>query len=536
MWKIFTVFIFMLTLSNVNYAQQSPLPEEEDDDIVEPTYFFPGYPVVASEPCFDIDSIQINCTPVYINVNVHFFLNDNCEGNMATAPGVSGNLNPLNAFKLSEDYINNANAFYETMSNNNLGLNYQWNAVANGADSTVAQCIPFRYVLKGVRIHCNSNAQSTNTIFTKFNNFFINSDSEINIFFSNVNGSANGFSHYNYFGVVVELFHYNLLHHEIAHALDVVHPFEMDEECDDTWGYSWTWDKNCDGIIDLRNNNCWNDQPIVDGKDACLEFCTPHPCCDESIQSNNIMAYSAWAENPELAALTPCQIRTMLNNLATKKCEYIQVGGCPPPSAFIGTIPRPTGNNKCETCFYLNGSFNESAYEMSILRPDESIVIATNILPGQAKKYCIRPISNKFGVPKWPYGLQSGVEYTMKLKVYSYCDDEDETEFKFTLPSPCADYAEIPNDTLYTIRVDQISPNPTSSYITVEYTTLSSGQLKVYGMNLNTNSVYGLVKNSSEIASANQQFTLDVSSWQPGVNTLIFEYDGTLIIETFIKN
>lgn len=60
--------------------------------------------------------------------------------------------------------------------------------------------------------------------------------------------------------------------------------------------------------------------------------------------------------------------------------------------------------------------------------------------------------------------------------------------------------------------------------------------LNIVDLNLNTSSVYGLVKNSSEIVSANQQFILDVSSWQPGFNTLIFEYDGTLIIETFIKN
>lgn len=520
----------MLALSNVNYAQQSPLPEEDDDDIVEPTYFFPGYPVIASEPCFDIDSVQIKCTPVFINVNIHFFLDDNCEGNIATGNGVSENLNPLNAFKLAEDYINNANAFYETMSNNNQGLDHQWNAEAHGAVPTEAQCIPFRYVLKGVRIHCNSNEQNTNVIFDKFNNFFTNSSSEINIFFSNVSGSANGFSYYNYYGVVVELFHLNLLHHEIAHALDVIHPFEIIEDCDDTWGYHWTWDRDCDGRADATNRNCWNNAPMYNGLDACdtTLFCNPHPCCNDSIQSNNIMAYSSWAENPELAALTPCQIRTMLTNLAFNKCEYIQVGGCPPPSVFIGTIPKPVGNNKCETCFYLDDSFNESAYEMSILRPDESVVIATNILQGQAKKYCIRPISNKFGIPKWPLGLLSGVEYIMKLKVFNYCDDEDVTELKFTLPSPCEDYTEVPNDTLYTIRVNQISPNPTNSFITVEYTTTNSGQLKVYGMNLNTSSVYGLVKNSSEIASANQQFTLDISSWQTGVNTLIFEYDGTL--------
>lgn len=37
----------------------------------------------ASQPCFDIDSIFQNCIPVYVKVNFHYFVNDNCSGNVS---------------------------------------------------------------------------------------------------------------------------------------------------------------------------------------------------------------------------------------------------------------------------------------------------------------------------------------------------------------------------------------------------------------------------------------------------------------------
>ena len=34
-------------------------------------------------PCFNVDSIYENCIPVYLNVNIHFFVNDDCTGNVS---------------------------------------------------------------------------------------------------------------------------------------------------------------------------------------------------------------------------------------------------------------------------------------------------------------------------------------------------------------------------------------------------------------------------------------------------------------------
>ena len=99
----------MFVLSNSLFAQQSISIE---NDIVPSAFVSPEYPTTASDHCFDIEFVQDNCIPVYINVNVHFFLDDNCQGNIATAPGVTGNLNPTNAFEIAEQMINDANAFF----------------------------------------------------------------------------------------------------------------------------------------------------------------------------------------------------------------------------------------------------------------------------------------------------------------------------------------------------------------------------------------------------------------------------------------
>ena len=77
---------------------------------------------------------------------------------------------------------------------------------------------------------------------------------------------------------------------------------------------------------------------------------------------------------------------------------------------------------------------------------------------------------------------------------------------------------------------------PDSSYITVKYSTKENGQLKMYASNLNTLAQYGIIRNTIENIGDNQQFTLDISNWQSGINSLIFEYNGDLIIENIIKN
>lgn len=539
MTKIFKILLMMFVIANSLFAQQS-IPEGSD---IVPAQLAPDYPTSPSDHCFDIEYVQDNCIPVYINVNVHFFLDDNCQGSIATAPGVTANLNPTNAFELAEQMIIDANAFFETMSDNPQGLNYQWNTEAHGATPTSSQCIPFRYVLKGTYIHCDTEAQTTTQFlsqgFNDYYQYFTNGGSEVNIFVAHVTTSANGYSSLNYNGIVVENFGPGLLNHEMGHALNLEHTFSnWGDGCDDTWDYDWTWDNNCNGTTDASGTNCWSSEPTFNGLNACdlANFCVAHPCCEWSAQNNNLMAYSAWAGNPDYSALTPCQINTMLTNLAEYKCDFIQVGGCPPPSAFVGTVPQPTNSTNCQTCFYLNGSFNESGYELDIIRPDGTKIISTGEVFNQAGKYCISPKYTKFGVPYWPNGFQSGVEYKIQLKVFNECGDEDIVEYKFTLPPLCQQviFEQLP-DTL-SFGIESISPNPSSSYININYNVKENGQLKVYGSNLHTLSYYGILRNTYETVGDNQQFTLDISNWQSGLNSLIFEYNGELIIENVIKN
>ncbi len=415
MKKIFKILLLMFVFANSLFAQQS-IPEGSD---IVPAQLAPDYPTSPSDHCFDIEYVQDNCIPVYINVNVHFFLDDNCQGNIATAPGVNANLNPTNAFEIAEQIINDANAFFEGMSSNSQGLNYQWNTEAHGATTTSSQCIPIRYVLKGTRIHCNTNAQSTGLSFSDFNNSFVNGGTEINIFVSNVNGGANGFTWLNSNGIVTENLSAAVLNHEVGHSLNLDHTFSnWGDGCDDTWDYDWTWDSDCNESTNASGTNCWSSEPTFNGLNACdlTYFCVAHPCCDWSAQNNNLMAYSAWAANPVYSALTSCQITTMLTNLAEYKCDFIEVGGCPPPSAFVGTVPQPANSSKCQTCFYLNGSYNESGYELDILRPNGTKIVSTGEVFNEAGKYCISPKYDKWGNPYWPNGFQSGVEYKIHLQ------------------------------------------------------------------------------------------------------------------------
>lgn len=233
MKQILQIICFLIVFLNISNAQQNV--SAEDTDIVPIDTPLPDYPLSPTEACFDIDSVQANCTPIYINVNEHFFLNDSCTGQLATAPGEQTNLNPDNAFEVAEQLVNGANEFLHIMSNNTLGLNHQWNAAENGATVTEAQCIPFRYVLKGTRIHCSSAKQNIDTYYSEISNFIINGGFEMNVFITNVDGSANGFSSFNSNYIATEFvtgdYGGNVFNHEMGHALNLSHTFETWENC-----------------------------------------------------------------------------------------------------------------------------------------------------------------------------------------------------------------------------------------------------------------------------------------------------------------
>ena len=279
MKRILNISVMLVTWINLNFAQiDCELSPELEQEISK----------VAASPldfCFDVEWVQGNCIPVYINVNVHFILNDSCGGNVAVEDYVQGDLTPPNAFNLAETMINDANEFFEIMSENDQG---QWNSAAHNTPETDPQCIPIRYVLSGVYLHCDSESQLVDYSFDE-SQFFVNPDNEVNIIVTVIDfypndpkDSPTGYASNLENFAVVENLSPGILNHELAHVFDVGHTFWPDDGCDDTWDYNWEWDSDCDGIPDVFNDKCWNSEPLYNDQDACDTniFCEEHPCCE----------------------------------------------------------------------------------------------------------------------------------------------------------------------------------------------------------------------------------------------------------------
>jgi hypothetical protein len=339
--------------------------------------------VVPMDYCFDISTVQNDCIPVYVRVNLHFFLDDYCQGELAAADYVTENLLPQNAFSLAENLVDEANTYFEKMSANIQSLNFQWNAIDHGAVATSSQCIPVRYVLAGVKIHCNTDAQNVYTSFTELNPFQINGITEVNVYVTDyISGNGNGFASNSGNDAVVENFTPGLFNHELGHVFSLLHTFDVDG-CDDTWDYNWGWDLNCDAIDDVFGDKCWNSEPRYPAQpndlDACDNniYCEDHPCCEWTAQNNNLLTYSAWGYNADYSALTPCQITRSLTDISDLMCDYVAGihEGWPPPNANIGVIPNSTGIMKCPACFYLNASDNENVYTLKILNQNDDILL-----------------------------------------------------------------------------------------------------------------------------------------------------------------
>ena len=342
---------------------------------------FPDEIPTPLDRCFDISDLIDNCTPVFIRVNIHFFLDDDCDGNLAAAPSVTENLLPNNAFALAEDLVDYANEFFENMSANTLDLNYQWNSAAHNATVTSNQCIPIRYVLAGVYIHCSSDDQDVtlSESFDDFNSFAINPLTEVNVFVSDfTSGNGNGFADPIANEACVENFTPGLFNHELGHVFSLKHPFDVDP-CDDTWSDRWVWDRDCNGSFETEGKSCWDEHPKYPSNsqtDACdlNIFCKAHPCCDWNNVSNNLMTYSAYGYNGDYSAITPCQLNMMITDISDLMCDYVAAidPDCPPLAANIGVIPTSTEDMDCPACFYLNASDNENKYSITIMNSSGS--------------------------------------------------------------------------------------------------------------------------------------------------------------------
>ena len=384
----------------------------------------------------DVPALMEDCIPVFINVNVHWFLEDDC--------GESYNIKELKdmkreqAFEYAHRLVDEANAMWINMADN------KYFQAKQAPEPSEPQCIPIQYVLRDVIVHCDKKAQNTRVGFKKFYPYVKDGDQYMNIFISNVSG-ASGFAGGRGHMLVMENISPALLNHEMGHNFSLMHAYinersnaQTKNGCMDVFlPASINWDGDGDGKLDSKKpkGNCWNDMAGGDkNNNGVGDWCegiykdNPHPCCSWAYQNNNLMVSSALANSPNYAAITPCQIEAMMHTINEKKLKYVeQVGGCPPPAAVIGQFPdKKTAVQQTMRCFHMEASFNTVAYHLK-LWDEEKALFESEKMTGQPEVWCINETEGAF----WMEKLVEGRTYTLELSVSNSCNQEDQKSITF---------------------------------------------------------------------------------------------------------
>lgn len=514
--------------------------------------------LTSSNDCFDVGEVQDNCDKIWVKMNLHFFLQDDCSGNLhPTLPNVDTSTIHT-VYQKAEDLIN---WFNLKLQNNKQ----QWNQVTLWDIDTEqpAQCVPIRYALSGVYVHCNTTAKNTtgsNLSYFK-NNFSVNEDSEFNAFFVewkptstlDATGQADGIPG---IAFTLENFSSGVFNHEFGHCTWLDHVFN-DDDCDDTPQIRFKVDFNCDNDIGdnfpgpapdydgVGSENTWrwcwsfvtsptpmdyDANDTLDYVDACNAPCFVQPCCDSLYLNNNVMAYSGY--NGSDGAFTACQITRMLNTLSGQDyCPYVvQVGGeCAPPMANVHVSPDEDVSEDCSYCFQLMASMNETKYKVEILTTSNTLIYNHGWKTGQAWQFCIARNPKYSNV--YMYGLQANTNYKFRLTLKNACDTEAVEEYTFRLPS-------LPSGGCLTetapYEMTAFYPNPFTGSLTVEYDTEVTGNMDIYLFPSGSGSDILL---SSEYISTpgSYQEVLNTSSVPTGTYFLVLSLDGALVSTTTIK-
>lgn len=488
----------------------------------------------SNTPCFDVEYVFSNCIPVYVRVNLHFFVNDDCNGLVQQM-----DKNQKDVFGVAEEMIYYANRTFE---NNEA----QWQVVG-----AVAPCVPVRLVLKGIYMHCKSDAVGiTNTIELN-EQFGVNKTTEINFYIADTDIGASGIGYHRDKSGSATFFNKeswwtigNFVH-ELGHILNLDHSFSNDG-CEDTPQIKFNWDKNCNGIIESSSNKdenerdltCWNkleanknpgDKGYSDINKNLIHDCDEQnpckecPCCRQEFIDNNVMSYSAIKN-----ALTECQVRKMLDDLSGFNCSLIEtIGGCPPATAFITQIPEDLKDqSRCRECLILEASTDEEEYELKIykrINSQEQLVYDGGRVMGQAKIFCYKTGLAFQGLKDY---LEPDARYVAYLKTKNSCS-EDTYRYEFTTnTSDC-------NNVHYESLV--VTPNPGIDVIDIEIE-VETNDLRMDGI------AKDLINGNSYILFQNQIATLGMNHYNlyidqlpEGIYLFTIMSDNSIFQNTFIK-
>lgn len=514
--------------------------------------------LTSSNDCFEVDEVQDNCDKVWVKMNLHFFLEDDCSGNLhPTLPHIDTST-VHTVYQKAESLIN---WFNLKLENNNQ----QWNQVTLWDIDTEqpAQCVPIRYALSGVYVHCNTTARNTTGQSVSYfkNNFSVDGSSEFNAFFVewkptstlDATGQADGIPG---IAFTLENFSSGVFNHEFGHCANLRHAFDEDF-CDDNPRIRFKVDFNCDNdILDnfpgpapdyegVGSENTWrwcwsfvtSPNPMdydangtLDYADACNAPCFVEPCCDSLYLNNNVMAYIGY--NGSHGAFTACQITRMLNTLSGQNyCDYIeQVGGeCPPPMANVHVSPIEDVSEDCSYCFQLMASMNETEYKVEILTTSNTLIYNHGWKSGEAWQFCISK-SPKYST-SYMHGLQPNTNYKLRLTLKNACDTETFEDYTFRLPElPLGGCVVAPAP----YEITNVYPNPFTTSLMVKYDAEVTGSMDIYLFPLGSGSDILL---SSEYISTpgSYQEIMNTSSVPTGTYYLVLSLDGAIVSTTAIK-
>lgn len=418
---------------------------------------------------YDFDEIISNCIPIYVRVKFHFFVNDDCSGNVQITrfdgqPAIS----QAKAYKVAEDLINQTNVSF---ANNDR----QWTV-----QGSTPVCNPIRYVLSGVEMHCKSNAiggYSTGLLHDQYGGGILGSEIDVYVadFPPDEFGNATGIGITNGGYASIDWIDRGNFSHEIGHVLNLGHSFGFDA-CEDTPVITYNWDRNCDGDLNDPNEmyqQCWTyigNRPLEDAdgnKNSvhdCFEItpCTNSPCCSWSNVDNNLMSY-----NENKSAVTSCQVEIMLKDLIEEKCDLIAgVGSCPPPVATITQTAFSQNNTTFGTkCLVLSASFNDVKHRLHLFKmvgSQETPVSTPGWISGAARDFCFSTACPSASGVVPVNRLEPNTTYRAKLWVQNTCGEVDMAVYDFTTSGSTCTGGDVRTEM-------SISPNPGDGAITVSF-------------------------------------------------------------------